>query len=306
MLSPSAVSLPSSPASSAPATVVTAAHCAYCFDSVLQACELDIPLPLAEVPSKDKFPLFITWKKRPHSHASTTSSLAAAAARSVSSLFSSSSSSNSSPAPSSTSAPLPPLSSYRLRGCIGTFSPKALSSGLREYALTSAFHDHRFSPISASEVPYLHVSVSLLTDFTPLTAWDDWEVGVHGLTISYRHVNATYLPEVALEQGWSKEETVEELMRKGGWEGRVGDKERREMRVTRYESQKRGMAWEEYHAWKEEQKKEQPTAAAAAQPSTATPARGSGGKTVNGKRARKVEQEEDGEGEEDRLEADEQ
>ena len=258
---------------------------------------MDVPLPLAEVASRDRFPLFITWKKRPHTQTSTTS-LAAAAARTVSSLFSSS------PSPSSSSSPpLPPLSAYRLRGCIGTFSPKALSSGLREYAVTSAFHDHRFSPITASEVPFLHVSVSLLTDFTPLTAWDDWEVGVHGITISYRHVNATYLPEVALEQGWTKEETVEELMRKGGWEGRVGEKERREMRVTRYESQKRGMGWEEYQQWKLQQK--QATAATAP---TAAP-RADGVKAVNGKRTRKVagdDEEDDGEVDRDGVENDDQ
>ena len=288
MLSPTAVSLPSSPVASASSTVVSAAHCVFCFDCVLQACEMDVPLPLAEVGSRERFPLFITWKKRPHPQTST-ASLAAAAARSVSSLFSSSPSPFSSASP----APPPPLSAYRLRGCIGTFSPKLLSSGLREYAVTSAFHDHRFSPITASEVPYLHVSVSLLTDFTPLTVWDDWEVGVHGITISYRHINATYLPEVALEQGWTKEETVEELMRKGGWEGRVGERERREMKVTRYESQKRGMGWEEYQMWKEQQKKAQAAA-------LTTAPRANGWKAGNGKRNRKVEDEEDhNNGEED-------
>ena len=101
----------------------------------------------------------------------------------------------------------------------------------------------------------LHLSISLLTNFTPCLQWDDWVIGQHGITIEYGGISATYLPEVAAEQGWDKEETVEELMRKGGWTGRVGDKERREMKVVRYESEKGSMSWEEYIAWKEGEKK---------------------------------------------------
>lgn len=51
----------------------------------------------------------------------------------------------------------------------------------------------------------------------------DWELGTHGLRISFVHrgrrFGATYLPDVPTEQGWTKEETVESLMRKSGWDG---------------------------------------------------------------------------------------
>jgi hypothetical protein len=54
----------------------------------------------------------------------------------------------------------------------------------------------------------------------------DWELGTHGLRISFVYRNrrhgATYLPDVAPEQGWTKEETVESLMRKAGWDGGSG------------------------------------------------------------------------------------
>ena len=54
----------------------------------------------------------------------------------------------------------------------------------------------------------------------------DWNLGEHGLRISFtvtgRRYGATYLPDVAVEQGWSKEETVESLMRKAGWDGVPG------------------------------------------------------------------------------------
>jgi uncharacterized protein (TIGR00296 family) len=52
-----------------------------------------------------------------------------------------------------------------LRGCIGTFSATPIEDTLPKYALISALKDTRFQPISAQELPYLNVSVSLLVNF---------------------------------------------------------------------------------------------------------------------------------------------
>jgi len=113
-----------------------------------------------------------------------------------------------------------------LRGCIGTFEALPLASGLATYALTSAFDDTRFSPILASSLPSLSCSLTLLADFEPCDNALDWTLGRHGLRISFTHRNrrhgATYLPDVAVEQGWTKEETVESLMKKAGWDGGYG------------------------------------------------------------------------------------
>ncbi|KIW66485.1 hypothetical protein PV04_05818 [Phialophora macrospora] len=110
-----------------------------------------------------------------------------------------------------------------LRGCIGTFEALPLASGLATYALTSAFDDTRFSPIPAALLPALSCSLTLLADFEPCKNAMDWSLGLHGLRISFNYRNrrhgATYLPDVAVEQGWTKEETVESLMKKAGWDG---------------------------------------------------------------------------------------
>ncbi|KIW80913.1 hypothetical protein Z517_03936 [Fonsecaea pedrosoi CBS 271.37] len=110
-----------------------------------------------------------------------------------------------------------------LRGCIGTFEALPLASGLSTYALTSAFDDTRFSPIPAALLPSLSCSLTLLADFEPCRDAMDWTLGLHGLRISFNYRNrrhgATYLPDVAVEQGWTKEETVESLMKKAGWDG---------------------------------------------------------------------------------------
>ncbi|KAK3391429.1 AMMECR1 domain-containing protein [Sordaria brevicollis] len=143
-----------------------------------------------------------------------------------------------------------------LRGCIGTFEAQPLSSGLPSYALTSALQDTRFPPISRAELnPSLQVAVTLLTDFEPAADAMDWELGRHGLRISFvyrgRRYGATYLPDVAPEQGWTKEETVLSLMRKAGW---LGDKSRWrevELRVVRYQGKKEKLMYEEYKAWRD-------------------------------------------------------
>jgi uncharacterized protein (TIGR00296 family) len=95
-----------------------------------------------------------------------------------------------------------------LRGCIGTFDPKEIHSGLKEYALISALKDSRFSPISKHEIPHLECSVNLLNHFEDCEhAWD-WEIGKHGVIVNFKDPqngskrNATYLPHVATEQGY--------------------------------------------------------------------------------------------------------
>ncbi|OJD16672.1 hypothetical protein AJ78_03182 [Emergomyces pasteurianus Ep9510] len=113
-----------------------------------------------------------------------------------------------------------------LRGCIGTFEPQELAAGLKSYALTSAFDDTRFPPIPSSLLPSLSCSLTLLSSFETCSHALDWSLGLHGLRISFIHrgrrFGATYLPDVAVEQGWTKEETVESLMRKAGWDGYSG------------------------------------------------------------------------------------
>ena len=87
----------------------------------------------------------------------------------------------------------------------------------------------------------------------------DWTLGKHGLRISFSHhsrrYGATYLPDVAKEQGWTKEETLISLMRKAGWNGsssswlktwRDGKGE-----IVRYEGKQVGLHYDEWRDFKE-------------------------------------------------------
>ncbi|KAM6253731.1 nuclear protein AMMECR1 isoform 1-T1 [Porphyrio hochstetteri] len=141
----------------------------------------------------------------------------------------------------------------RLRGCIGTFSAMNLHSGLREYTLTSALKDSRFPPMTRDELPRLFCSVSLLTNFEDVCDYMDWEVGVHGIRIEFINEKgskrtATYLPEVAKEQGWDHIQTIDSLLRKGGYKAPITNEFRKTIKLTRYRSEKMTMSYTEYLA----------------------------------------------------------
>eukprot|EP00299_Pterocystis_sp_00344_P003983 c1478_g1_i2.p1 GENE.c1478_g1_i2~~c1478_g1_i2.p1 ORF type:complete len:160 (+),score=31.95 c1478_g1_i2:198-677(+) len=141
----------------------------------------------------------------------------------------------------------------RLRGCIGTFSAVPLQSGLRDYALTSAFKDSRFDPVEFEEVPSMCCSVSLLHAFEDVSTPYEWDVGVHGIIINFvdakgRSYRATYLPEVAQEQGWSKLECLQSLVRKAGFKGTVSKDVISSLSVTRYQSSKAALSYPAYQA----------------------------------------------------------
>jgi len=102
----------------------------------------------------------------------------------------------------------------RLRGCIGRVDPdEPLSTLLPEMAIAAAFHDPRFPPVTAGELPHLRLEVSLLTP--PRAAKpDDVIVGVHGVMVSGRGRRGLFLPGVATEWGWTRDELLDEVCRK--------------------------------------------------------------------------------------------
>ncbi|KAI9735818.1 MAG: hypothetical protein M1834_001283 [Cirrosporium novae-zelandiae] len=146
-----------------------------------------------------------------------------------------------------------------LRGCIGTFDPQPLSEGLRSYALTSAFSDTRFSPINSRERPSLSCSLTLLLNFTPCNDPFDWEIGKHGIRISFhwrgQKYGATYLPDVCSEQGWTKEECLTSLMRKAGWSDGTrhgkGWETVTNFKTIRYEGMKASCDYPDWKDWRD-------------------------------------------------------
>ncbi|WWC89654.1 uncharacterized protein L201_004579 [Kwoniella dendrophila CBS 6074] len=204
-------------------SICTDLHALYCFDVLQAHFEDREPMEPPFDNANEKYALFVTWNTTSHLR------------------------SNRKPA---------------LRGCIGNFSPMTLAEGLREYALISALEDHRFSPIKPSELPHLSCNVSLLTPMTPVSTPLDWIVGEHGIHITFpnpsgsgssgkRSLSATYLPEVAPEQGWTKEEAILSAIQKAGYKGTVkpNDEIWNSLQTKVYGSEKATTTFDEYQNW---------------------------------------------------------
>jgi len=90
-----------------------------------------------------------------------------------------------------------------LRGCIGTIEPvKSLISCVEDNAVSSAFNDPRFPPLSKDEFAYLDIEISVLTVPKPLEYEDSEDLkkklkpGVHGVILSNGWHRSTFLPQV--------------------------------------------------------------------------------------------------------------
>lgn len=96
-----------------------------------------------------------------------------------------------------------------LRGCIGTFqSDGNLIQAIQRMAVAAAFEDPRFEPLSFEELPEIKIEVSILGPLQKLGHIQDLEIGRHGLLVRHQGKSGTYLPDVAVEQGWDGEQFV--------------------------------------------------------------------------------------------------
>ena len=91
----------------------------------------------------------------------------------------------------------------QLRGCIGNLtSTESVLDGVKRNAVNAAFHDPRFSSLSAAELDRTEIEVSILTEPLPLEYLDSREliqklsVNVDGVIIRKGHSSATFLPQV--------------------------------------------------------------------------------------------------------------
>ncbi len=109
-----------------------------------------------------------------------------------------------------------------LRACCGALGQTtSLSSALQQAAHRTATDDQRLAPISPTELPFLELDVSLLSQFQPVPGrgrerMDAVHIGQHGLTIRLAQHTGLLLPNVAVEHGWDGESFLRQICRKAG------------------------------------------------------------------------------------------
>lgn len=107
--------------------------------------------------------------------------------------------------------------SKELRGCIGYMEGIfPLWETVARMAYAAAFEDTRFFPIKKAELPDISYEITVLTPFEPCAGIEDIEIGKHGILMECSGHRAVFLPQVPLEQGWNKKQTLEFLSLKAG------------------------------------------------------------------------------------------
>ena len=105
----------------------------------------------------------------------------------------------------------------QLRGCIGRLIPEApLCHLVGAMAIQSAFNDHRFRPVTATELKDIEIELSVLTPMKKVSRAEDIVVGRDGVLLQKGRAGAVFLPQVAPEQGWTREEMLDQLCLKAG------------------------------------------------------------------------------------------
>jgi len=111
----------------------------------------------------------------------------------------------------------------RLRGCIGHFGEDyPLHEIVAEMARAAAFEDPRFMPVTRDELDDIDIEISVLTPMRRIQSLDEFELHRHGIYIKKGHRSGTFLPQVADEVNWTKEEFVGHCSQDKaglGWDG---------------------------------------------------------------------------------------
>ena|ERR1700682_909149 len=104
-----------------------------------------------------------------------------------------------------------------LRGCIGSLvAREPLVRAVMSSALNAAFHDPRFAPVRAEEMPELELEISVMGPIERVTDIADIVPGRDGLIISRGTRAGLLLPQVATEYGWDRETFLDQTCIKAG------------------------------------------------------------------------------------------
>ncbi len=110
-----------------------------------------------------------------------------------------------------------------LRGCIGKFeSEKPLFRLVQDLSLSAALKDERFSPLKLTELSQVSLEISIIGDMEKIEDPLEFIPGEHGILVKKDIRSGTFLPQVAIETGWDREEILGRCSRDKahiGWDG---------------------------------------------------------------------------------------
>ncbi len=99
-----------------------------------------------------------------------------------------------------------------LRGCIGNMAATGpLYLTVRDMAIAAATEDPRFPSVRLEEMDDIDIEISALSPMRKIDDPDGIEMGRHGVMVRMGFRSGVYLPQVADETGWNREQFMNSL-----------------------------------------------------------------------------------------------
>jgi len=99
-----------------------------------------------------------------------------------------------------------------LKGCIGNIvGSQPLWLTVRDMAIESSTHDQRFDPVTPDELKDIKIEISVLSEPKRVQNINEIKMGVHGVIVRRGSNGGVFLPQVATETGWSRDEFLSNL-----------------------------------------------------------------------------------------------
>jgi uncharacterized protein len=105
------------------------------------------------------------------------------------------------------------LRTHRLRGCVGRMdASQPIWQSVHQSAIgvldDPRFHDDR---VRLDELPRLEIEISILSPMQPAASPTDFDPHAHGIYLTHCGRSGCFLPQVARETGWGREQLLSRL-----------------------------------------------------------------------------------------------
>jgi AmmeMemoRadiSam system protein A len=105
------------------------------------------------------------------------------------------------------------IEGHRLRGCVGRLDAKGPLAEVVASMAQAVLEDPRFldSPVTVDELPRLEIELSILSPLRPAEHPLDFDPTLDGIYLTFGDRCGCFLPQVARETGWSKQQLLDRL-----------------------------------------------------------------------------------------------
>ena len=102
---------------------------------------------------------------------------------------------------------------HNLRGCMGRIDASGPLLSALQSSAWSVVEDHRFkaNPVTLAELPQITVELSILSPLRSAASPMDFDLLNHGVYLTVGNRSGLFLPQVARETGWNREQLLSRL-----------------------------------------------------------------------------------------------